>query len=270
MTLDVAISTHGTAGLDRVAAILLPPQPGVRYVVSWQAHADTPLPSAITAREDVEVYRTDTIGLSLNRNNALDHCRADVVLIADNDVTFCKDAFSRIMDAFRRYPELDLGTFVVRQSVQRTLPATEVPLGRRLPKGYYVCSVEIALRRKSAGLLRFCPEFGLGAPRLHSGEDPLFLATAIRRGFNCRFFPIEIGEHPHTSTGEGRQTPGTLAAEGAVIALTAPATVILRLPLKALRLWRGGQAAFFPALRHLFRGALMAPALHRRHRDTLL
>ena len=58
MTLDLAMITHGPQGIERVATVLLPPQPGVRYVVSWQRHENAPIPTALL-RPDVEIHRFD-------------------------------------------------------------------------------------------------------------------------------------------------------------------------------------------------------------------
>ena len=81
LTLDVAISTYKRDGIRKVEKMLPPPQEGVKYVVSWQEHDDNPIPSELSSRADVEVYRLDKKGLSNNRNNAISHCKGDIILI---------------------------------------------------------------------------------------------------------------------------------------------------------------------------------------------
>ena len=85
LTLDIAIVTHRPEGIARVAAMNLPVIDGVRYVVSWQSHEEAPVPESLV-RDDVEIHRFDGRGISLNRNHAYDHCRADIVLNADDDL----------------------------------------------------------------------------------------------------------------------------------------------------------------------------------------
>lgn len=269
MTLDLAMITYRPEGLDRVAKVLLPQQQGMRYIVSWQQHENAPIPAALM-RSDVEIHRYDGIGLSNNRNNAIDHCSADIILIADDDITYLPDAFGEIIRIFRENPSLDFATFRSEKDMDPEFPSAETSLRNPLPKGYYVTSFEMALRRSTAGGLRMCPELGLGAPRFHGGEDEMMLHTAISRGLDCRFFPITICRHPHPSTGtKTSATDGNLRAFGAVIALMHPWSSPLRVPLKAWRIARSGRAPFLRALRYITAGALAAPALLNRNKTYL-
>lgn len=90
LTLQVAIPTHAPEGISRIERVLLPPREGVGYVVSWQDHRNARIPDAVAARDDVEVLRFDGRGLSANRNNALEHCRADIILIGDDDLVYTR------------------------------------------------------------------------------------------------------------------------------------------------------------------------------------
>ena len=64
-----------------------PALPGVRYIVSWQNHADAPVPETLLKRSDMEIYRLEEQGVSSNRNNALDHASTEVKQILDDEVT---------------------------------------------------------------------------------------------------------------------------------------------------------------------------------------
>ncbi|MDE6487027.1 MAG: glycosyltransferase [Muribaculaceae bacterium] len=270
LTLDLAMITHRPEGIVRLAGNMPAPMPGVRYVVSWQEHGGAPVPDEIACRPDVEVHRLDERGLANNRNNAIAHCSADVVLFADDDIAYTREGLLAVVDTFGRNPDVDVATFRSVHGDASRFPACETALERRLPKGYYVASVEIAFRRATAGMLRCCPELGLGAPRLHAGEDEMFLMSAIRRGLRCRFFPSTICTHRGESTGTGTSlSDGTLEAFGCVIALTHPLTAALRVPLKAWRVSRAGAASLPRALCRVALGALQAPGVLRRNRATL-
>lgn len=269
-TLDIAISTYRPEGISRVASMELPRLEGVRYVVSWQAHEGAPVPDTLKDRYDVIVCRFGQSGQSKNRNNALDHCAADIIVCSDDDVTFFPDGIQSLRRAFAENPEVDFATFRSVHGDMSRFPAESVRLTLPYPKGYHASGIELAMRRSKTGSLRFCPEFGLNSPRLHGGEDEMLLLSAIRRGLECRYFPITVCSHPHESTGTAvRLSDANLRASGAVIALTTPATAVLRLPLKAWRLHSSGQSGFFRALRHLFSGALSSRAVLRRNHDTL-
>ncbi|MDE5839194.1 MAG: glycosyltransferase family 2 protein, partial [Paramuribaculum sp.] len=179
-TLDIAIVTHTPEGAERVAKILLPPTEGVRYVVSWQAHGDAPVPHELN-RSDVLLLRFAGSGVSANRNNALNHCTAEIILIADNDIVFAPDAFKNIIAVFDSDPTLDLATFKAAIPGKVNYPERAVTLGRCLPKGYSVSAVEIACRRKALAGLRFCTDIGPGTS-LPNGEAEFFLHSAIAAG----------------------------------------------------------------------------------------
>lgn len=262
-SLDLAVVTYRPEGIERVAHMVLPPVPGVRYVVSWQDSGDTPVPESLK-RPDVSIYRLDGRGISRNRNNAIRNCKADVVLFADDDIVYTEESFRRVREVFMCHPEVDVATFRSEHGDMSRFPSVETRLGRKMPRGYYVTSFEIALRRNLN--LRCCEELGLGSPSLHGGEDEIFLLSAIRRGLDCRFFPITICAHPHESTGtKARMTPGNLMAAGCVIALMYPGSAWFRVLLKAWRVWRTGKAPFASAFSNILRGSLMAHTLLHRH-----
>lgn len=269
LTLDLALITHRPEGIARIAAMNLPIIDGVRYIVSWQQHEDAPVP-AVLQRDDIEIYRFDHPGLSRNRNNAIDHCSADIILLSDDDITYHEDGLHQVMRTFAENPGLDLASFKARMHDGPDYPAISCPLTRKMPKGFWIASINIAFRLKSVGNLRFHPELGLGSKCLHGGEDELFILSAIRRKLDCRYFPVEICSHPHESTGTKKNlTPANLRAMGCYIAIAQPATAALRLPLKAYRLHHSGRSGFVNALFHLISGAAHAPKILRGDRRYL-
>lgn len=268
LTLDVAIATHTPQGIQRVAAMNLPRVDGVRYVVSWQQHEDAPIPQSIGDRDDIEIHRFDQKGLSRNRNNAISNCRGDIILFADDDVEYTPEGFSIVKNVFENNPEVDVATFKSSTDSARKYPESKTVITKKLPTGYYVCSIEIALRRSTAGDLRCHPELGLGAPKLQSGEDEMLFRTAIRRGLHCTFFPEIICRHPAPSTGS-RPSAGSLRGAGCIIALLYPWTCALRLPLKAWRVSHGGNISFMKSLINLAQGAICAPGIYHRGKQYL-
>ncbi len=259
LTLQVAIPTHAPEGISRIERVLLPPREGVGYVVSWQDHRNARIPDAVAARDDVEVLRFDGRGLSANRNNALEHCRADIILIGDDDLVYHPDAFDRVRGVFEANPEVDYASFRYDGPDEKPYPGEAVSLNP-VPKGFYQTTFEIALRRQSkAGNLRFSPLFGPGAPYLTAGEDEFFLLSAVKAGVSCRFFPLTIATHPTLTSGSlPKSSEGLLRTTGAVIALRHRLMWIPRLPVVALRISRAGNAGFFKALRAMAAGAAYA------------
>lgn len=266
-TLDIAIATHKPEGIERLAAGHLPQIEGVTYVVSWQNHQDYPLPAALE-RPDVEVYRFDRTGQSLNRNNAFDHCRADIIMPSDDDLIFYESGIKDLIEFYALHPEADFVTFKSIHARGIRYPEGSCKLSKPLPKNYNVACIELSFRRRTG--LRCCPELGLGSPRIHGGEDEILLETALRRGLDCRFVPITVCEHDHPSTGtKSRFTNENIRAAGCIIALIYGSEALLRVPLKAWRIFRAGKASLPRALGYAIQGALEARDLRRRNRPYL-
>ncbi len=269
LTLDLALATYRPEGIARVAAMDLPVVKGVRYVVSWQEHGDHPVPSQLE-RDDIKIIRFDLKGQSLNRNNAIDNCTADIILNSDDDLIYDADGLRAVISTFESNPDLDVATFEARMHGAPLYPAATCRLKEPLPKGFWVATFHIAFRRSSTGDLRFHPELGLGSRLMHGSEDELFLLSAIRRKLDCRFFPVTICAHPHESTGtKSKLTPSNLRAMGCYMAIATPSTLPLRLPLKAFRLWRSGRCGLICAARHLIDGARLAPQILKGDRRYL-
>lgn len=261
LTLDVAVSTYQPEGILKVEKMIPSPKEGVRYIVSWQEHRDATIPQSLLDRNDVEIYRFDVKGLSNNRNNALDHCRGDIVLIADDDLIYAEDFADKIIQTFESDSTLDLATFKIDFLNPKTYPPSDCRLSLPLPKDYYGSSIELAFRRKSLQGLYFWEKMGLGNSLLQCGEDELFLTSAIKRGLNCKFINKKIAVHPEGTTGN-RVKPGILRGQGFIIRHIYPGSFPLRIILKAWRLSRNSQAAFLSSLFHLNRGAFISLTSH--------
>ena len=262
LTLDIAIVTWKRDGIERVASAGYPRIHGVRWLVSWQCSDGIDIPAPLAGRDDVTVVRCDSVGISNNRNHALSHATADVVLLADDDLTYTAENIENVRRTFAAHPELDIATFRTERPQTGHYPSGECRLGRRLPKGYYVTSFEMAMRLPLAHSVRFSPMLGLGAPLMTCGEEEVVLHQAIRAGLDCRFFPLVIGRHDHPSTGTQAQLPDKVVrARGCVTRILYPYTWPLRIPLYAWRLYRQDRCPLGRAIKRMAEGARRAPAI---------
>lgn len=256
LTLDVAIVTWKHDGIDRVAQMNLPHLHDVRYVVSWQSRQGRDdIPVSLTSRDDVEIHLFDADGVAANRNNALRHCRGDLILMADDDLSYSASGLMAVIETFTDNATVDLATFKYAGALKH-YPATVTDLRFPLPRNYGVATFEIAVRRSKLQGLEFDESFGPGAAIWQAAEDEKFLYDARRRGLRCRFFPIEITSHLGMTTGDKPFTDkGVCAASGKMIRLEYPRSWVPRILLKSARQWRQGVNPAF-SLYHLLRGAL--------------
>lgn len=269
LTLDLALITYGPDGMSRVEAMNLPRLDGVRYVISWQCSGGAGIPESLV-RPDVTVSRIESRGAAVNRNNAILACTADIILFSDDDLIYSPAQLLKVIETFEANPDVDLATFEATHPSGPVYPAESCRLGDPLPRGYWVSAYQIAYRRRSVGDLLCHPEFGAGAPKFTGADDELFLLSAIRRGLNCRFFPVNICTHPDLSTGTTTTlSPGNLRAAGCYITLAYPRSFMLRVPLKAWRVSRAGQCSLPRALRYMFAGVLQTPRVLKSDRRYL-
>lgn len=257
MTLDVAIPTHRHDGPARFVSMLPPTLAGVRYVLSWQDHGNALLPRKIADRKDIVVVRCEETGVSANRNNALRHCTADVVLFGDDDIKYDACALEAVKQAFASRPDMQVA-FIRYLPHEKAYPLTECEVKGRWPKGYYAGAPEIAVRRNV--MFDFNTRIGPGTQPFSTGEDSLWAMQALyAHKLKCYMLPITVGTHQGVSTGNRPiSDPGIAQAMGALIRLEYQISWPLRIVLKAYRLWRNGQCSFAFALKKLTKGARLA------------
>ncbi len=220
LSLEILICTIDN-GIADAAQVPLQPIDGVRYLVSWQHSNDKsiPLPESLQGREDIKVVHLNGRGLSRNRNNAIKNATGDILLISDDDTRYRPEYFERIKSAFATHTEADIITFQAQdydRNAIRPYPTSAHSYDKR-PYGSYVCSVEIAFRRKS-NLPLFDERFGLGSEYLASGEEEVFVYDAWKRGLCILYEPQVIVETDNNTTGSLILTsPAVQRSKGAVL-----------------------------------------------------
>lgn len=255
LTLELAIATYGDDGIVRASAMLLPEAEGIGYVISWQNGGGS-VPAAIARRRDVRLIRLDGAGLSRNRNNALAHSTADIVLPTDDDLIYSPDALNAVRRIFESRPDLDFLRFDCAAAGAAPHPtAAPADFCGRFPKMANPTSYELAVRRTTAGRVRFDERFGLKSGRYNAAEDDMYYHTLVRLGLRGRYEPLTVCRHPELSTGLRHiADPLVIRAMGVYIGVRYPLSGPLRIPLKAWRDSRAGRAAFLAGLRELSRG----------------
>lgn len=128
---------------------------------------------------------TQTRGVGKNRNLALLHARGDILLLADDDITYAPDYREQVLSAFRQFPDADLVIFSMDFTRDGQVYRSRKNADGRitLRKGLRYGAASCAVRRESLvkSNLWFSTRFGGGTDFGH-GEDTLFLSEAFRKG----------------------------------------------------------------------------------------
>ncbi len=214
------------------------------------------------------MFTVDQKGLSRSRNAAIRLATADICAIADDDITYLRDAERAITDAFRRHPEADVICFMAVDNTGKPLRRYETrPRYLRTYNAGFVASITIVFRLGSilrAGI-RFDEDFGLGS-LYPTGEEYIFLADAIRTGRRVLFLPTPIVMHGQESSGVDYRNPHLLTAKGAVIARVFGVVGVFVLPAffaKTVAL-RTNPSSWFWTLGYMIRGWLQQICRNRR------
>lgn len=199
MTLDILICSLNK-GVVRVQDVLLPPQEGVHYIVSYQYTDERYLdliPRVLGSRSDVSIYTYKSKGLSANRNLALDKATSDIVMYADDDAHLLPETPQTVLKHFEDNAELDVAFFCATTYTGKPLkdyPTNDFKV-LAMPAQYTISALEMACRRKSVqGRIRFDERFGLGTQFLTCGEEEVWLEDALRMGLNIHYYPEKIVE----------------------------------------------------------------------------
>ena len=269
--LQVLVCTIGREGMERFLATDRPQVEGVQYLVSWQQPDPT---LEIPARSDITVITSDTSGLSVNRNLAMEAATAPYCLIGDDDVAYSASGLAELMYAFDTRPDLDVAALRYTCNGRYIKPYSENPFNLNWPvKGWYPTSFELAYRRESpAGRIRFNERLGLGAEHLKAGEEDVWLFDALQLGtrvamrkrddnaHQALFLPITIGAHDHPTTAERHAAEPWLAeTHGAVMSHIHPGDWRLRC------LVHGWRSPHFSTLRYM-RLCLQGAKYARKHK----
>lgn len=260
MTLDILICSLNK-GIVRVQDVLLPPQEGVRYIVSYQ-YTDSRyldlIPKVLNERSDVSVHAYPGQGLSMNRNIALEQATADIVMYADDDAHLLPDTPATVTAPFERDPSLDVAFFCASTYTGKALkryPSEDFDV-LAVPTDYTISALEMVCRRnKVQRIIRFDERFGLGTKFLTCGEEEVWLVDALRLGLKMHYFPLKIVE---TSTMLKKSLvyvdAGVQRSRGAIAYYTHGSKAWWLCFRFALHGARRGYCHFLPMMRHLAEG----------------
>ncbi len=132
-------------------------------------------------------------GLSRSRNKAISNSKADICVIADDDMYYEENYEETIKNAYLKYPKADMIAFVVDDEnvLRRKKVMREGKLS--LLKSMKLQSVQLTFRRSAivSKKLLFDENFGAGS-RFPWGEENIFLFDAKRKKINIYYIPIKI------------------------------------------------------------------------------
>ena len=144
----------------------------------------------------VQVLSSDTIGVGINRNLALQAAEADILLFADDDITYYDGDLQPVIDAFRELPDADVIFFAVDMTKNGEIFDRRRHKRKRLhlwnSLKYGAC--RMAVRRSAIIQKRLCFSTLFGGGCIYcSGEDTIFIRDCFRAGLRAYAHPYVLG-----------------------------------------------------------------------------
>lgn len=144
----------------------------------------------------VRMLSTDTKGVGINRNLALQLAKGDILLFADDDVIYYDGTLQGVMDAFRQFPDADVIFFGIDMTRdgevfdKRRNKTGRLHLWNSLRYG----AARMAIRREALEKhrLSFTTLFG-GGCRYSSGEDTILIRDCFRAGLRVYAHEYVLG-----------------------------------------------------------------------------
>ena len=144
----------------------------------------------------IRMISTDTKGVGINRNLTLQHAKADILLFADDDVTYYDGTLQGVKDAFLQFPDADViffGLDMTRNGEvfdKRRNKSRRIHLWNSLRYG----AARMAIRREALlkHRLSFTVLFGGGCP-YSSGEDTILIRDCFRAGLHVYAHDYVLG-----------------------------------------------------------------------------
>ena len=146
---------------------------------------------------NVTMISTPTRGVGLNRNIALMSADADILLFADDDITYYDGSLSGVKQAFDDLPDADVIIFSIDYTKngdvfqKKHSPTRELKLWNSLKYG--ACALAIRKRAVLSNNLKFSQLFG-GGCIYGSGEDSLFILDCFNAGLKVYSHSYVLGK----------------------------------------------------------------------------
>lgn len=190
MKIDTLISTMNQTDIE---GLLRSMNVENEYVVINQITDDkiTTIPQINRDKDVCYSYRGK--GLSKSRNEAISKSKADVCIVADDDMYYEKDYKKIIENAYNKYTNADIIAFVVKyeekDKEKKVMKEGKVDFIRSMK----ISSVQITFKRDSIkkNNIKFREEFGAGA-KYYFGEENIFLTECLRKGLKIYYVPEKI------------------------------------------------------------------------------
>jgi len=143
-----------------------------------------------------------TRGLSRSRNIAIEHSKAEFVVLTDDDMEYRKNYAKTIFESFEKYNDADILAFQVQGIESKFKDYSRNAKSVSFMRSMKISSVELVFRRNTIiqNNIKFNENFGSGA-EFKMGEENIFLFQCLKNKLKIQYIPCVIADlHMEEST----------------------------------------------------------------------
>ena len=170
---------------------------------------------SVEKKDDYIMYSYNEKGLSKSRNRLIENSTSDIVIISDDDISFVKD-YEEIVS--KAYEENDADIIIFNMKKGNNIVGKKKRITYNKLSVLSVCSCQITFKRNSIleKNIKFDENFGIGSTFI-SGEENIFLKTALDNNLKIIHIPITINSHPDENTTGEIWTHEMIKSKGALM-----------------------------------------------------
>ena len=134
-------------------------------------------------------------GLSKSRNLAIKSSKADICILADDDVIYKKGFEKIIQKEYEKQKNYDIICFYVESSNKQRKVKRMITSKVGKIRAMKICSFQITFRREKIknNKIEFDENFGVGT-YYDRGEETIFLWDCLKKGLKIKFINKKIGD----------------------------------------------------------------------------
>ncbi len=258
MRLEILVTTMHQQGFEKYHSMNL----RTPAVIANQADRDETVEQVINGQK-VTLVTTSARGTSRNRNTALAHATGDVLMFADDDITFYDNYEEIVLSELDKHPEADAIRFNIRQVDGRKTTITPITQFTRATRTnitqYGVWGIAIRKSVFERHQLRFDENFGPGTEN-SCGEDTIFLQELMKKKVCLYLSPETIADIDQTVSSwfEGYDHERYFVTAGRVLARIYPLLsygLVVRSAVKCARN-KKSKLSFLSILKAYYKGVI--------------
>ncbi|MGX9519177.1 glycosyltransferase [Vibrio mediterranei] len=149
----------------------------------------------------IKVSYIDSKGVTKSRNHAMELAESNILLFADDDITYLPNSIDKLVKLHHSYPDGFITTKVLTPELMDFKNYPSAPRQHSLKSILSCGTIEISFKDYKDRKASFPENLGAGT-KFSNCDEPVFLSRLMGEDQKGLFVPLELCVHPHDSSGQ--------------------------------------------------------------------